>query len=373
MPFRVLIAPDKFKGTLTAEAAANAIARGWGRARSGDVLELAPISDGGEGFGSVLAGLLGCEERSVRTVDAAHRKCVARWWWVGRSRTAIIESAEVIGLARLPGGRYHPFELDTFGLGAVLMAVRKAGARRCLVGIGGSATNDGGFGMAKALGWRFFDASGLELKKWTELTRLQKIVAPAVRPRFPGLVVAADVKNPLLGVRGATRIYGPQKGLTPSDFPLAERCLRRLVQSWPNHSGRDISRAAGAGAAGGLGFGLMAFSGARFEEGFGVFAKYSALREKLQSADLVITGEGAVDRSTMMGKGAGQMARLCKRSGKPCICLAGCVKGGLAERGFFTRTLALTDLVSAKAAKAQPARWLERLAAIAAGSWQDAE
>jgi glycerate kinase len=214
----VLILPDKFKGTLTARAAAQAIAAGWRRGRSGDSLSLLPMSDGGDGFGGVLGGLMGAREQKAGTVDAAHRPCVARWWWEPKTRTAVIESAAAIGLAMLPPGEFHPFALDTFGLGAIIEAAAAKGARRCLMGIGGSATNDGGFGMARALGWRFLDGEDRPIEQWTYLERLERIQAPPRRLRFGRWLVAVDVQNPLLGPRGATRVYGPQKGLSPGDF-----------------------------------------------------------------------------------------------------------------------------------------------------------
>src|SRR5206468_11929707 len=144
MPLKVLIVPDKFKGTLTARAAADLIARGWGEARPQDSLELLPMSDGGDGFGEVLVRLLKLQERTIATLDAAHAPLQAKWWWDPKTRTAIIESAKIIGLALLPTKKFHPFDLDTFGLGAVLQAAADINARQCLMGIGGSATNDGG-------------------------------------------------------------------------------------------------------------------------------------------------------------------------------------------------------------------------------------
>ena len=313
MPLRVLIIPDKFKGTLTAHAAAEAIARGWRKARAQDSLELLPMSDGGDGFGEVTSALLQARSQRVKTVDAAHRPCVARWWWEPRTRTAIIESAAVIGLAMLPPKRFHPFQLDTLGLGAVVRAAAKKGATRCLMGIGGSATNDGGFGLARALGWEFLDRNGQLIEHWTGLHRLQRIRAPRRRRWFARRLVATDVQNPLLGPRGATRVYGPQKGLRPQDFALAERCLGRLARVVREQFGRDFAREPGAGAAGGLGFGLLAFLGAELKPGFDLFARQAALERHLRAADLVITGEGAIDRSTLMGKGVGQIARRCRR------------------------------------------------------------
>ena len=266
MPLKVLIAPDKFKGTLSAGEAAAAIARGWRNVRPADKLDLLPISDGGDGFGEVISALLRAKPHTVKTEDAAHRLCETTWGWEAKTKTAIIESATVIGLAMLPPGKFHPFELDTFGLGAVLRAAQAKGAKGILVGIGGSATNDGGFGLARALGWKFVDKLGHPVERWTELHRLSCVHSSELRP-FENVTVAVDVQNPLLGPRGATRVYGPQKGLRPDDFDLAERCLGQLASVMAREFKRDFAQAPGAGAAGGLGFGLLAFLGARLEIG----------------------------------------------------------------------------------------------------------
>ena len=263
----------------------------------------------------------------------------------------------------LPSGRFHPFELDTFGLGKVLQAVVKKGARRCFLGIGGSATNDGGFGVAKALGWQFLDAARGSIERWTELWRLAKVFPPQKRLWCKRLIVAVDVQNPLPGSRGATRIYGPQKGLRPDDFPRAERALRRLSRTSP-----EIARQSGAGAAGGLGFGLAAFFGASLCSGFEIFSEQARLDNHLQDADLVITGEGQIDVSTLMGKAVGQVTRRCRRFRIPSVVLAGTVVGGPRVRNAFTTVNALTDLVSRKKALTEPARWLETLAQRAASS-----
>src|SRR6266545_2142160 len=168
MPLKVLIAPDKFKGTLSAGEAATAIADGWRKVRPKDELDLLPISDGGDGFGEVISALLRAKPQTVKTEDAAHRPCEATWWWEAKTKTAIVESARVIGLAMLPPGKFHPFELDTFGLGAVLRAAQEKAAKQILIGIGGSATNDGGFGLARSLEWRFVDNHGHPVERWTE-------------------------------------------------------------------------------------------------------------------------------------------------------------------------------------------------------------
>ena len=394
-PLRVLVVPDKFKGTLPAAAAAEAIVRGWRNRRPDDTFDRLPISDGGDGFGEVMRTLLRARRRRTPCLDAAHRPCVASWWWEPKTRTAIIESAAVIGLAMLPerGGParasletshsptrrprfcapaipFDPFDLDTFGLGLLLRAVAAKGARRCLIGLGGSATNDAGFGLARALGWEFLGPGGLPLERWTDLPDLACIRPPKRRRWFSEVVAAVDVTNPLLGRRGASRVYGPQKGLRPQDLARAERCLRRLARVASREWGRDLAREPGAGAAGGLGFGLRAFLGARLEPGFDLLARQANLARHLRQADLVITGEGAIDDSTFMGKGVGRIASECQALGIPCLGLAGMVQGRGARRSPFTGLLALTDLANPEQAKARAAFWLERLAEHAAAEWE---
>ncbi len=361
---KILVIPDKFKGTLTADAAVQAIARGWRRGRPGDAIEMLPMSDGGDGFGAAVGKLLRARVQKVKTVDAAHRSCVANWWWEPKTKTAVIESANVIGLAQLPPGKFHPFELDTFGLGAVIRAAARKGARRCIIGIGGSATNDGGFGLARALGWKFVDRDGQAIERWTDLDRLASISRLKRSRWFREMIVAVDVNNPLLGTRGATRIYGPQKGLRRGDFALAEKCLRRLAKV----SHGDAS-APGAGAAGGLGFGLMTFLSARSESGFDLFARLAGLEKRLRSADLVITGEGCIDASTFMGKGAGEVGVRCRKWKVACIAFAGEIVGRPAANQLFAQTHALIDLTSVKGAKSKAEHWLKMLAEKTAAEW----
>src|SRR2546426_12692730 len=212
------------------------------------------MSAGGGGFGEVRGRLLKVEDPTLPTLAAAHTPLQAKWWWDPGTRTAIIESAGIIGLALLPTKKFHPFDLDTFGLGAALQAAAEMNARQCLMGIGGSATNDGGFGIARSLGWQFLDEHEQPIEQWRQLISLRRIRPPEPRQKLPELVVAVDVQNPLLGASGASRIYGPQKGLRPEDFAHAEKCLSQLADVVKRDLDLDAEAEPGAGAAGGLGF-----------------------------------------------------------------------------------------------------------------------
>jgi glycerate kinase len=326
------------------------------------------MSDGGDGFGVVLSALLDARARKQPTLDALHRPLRGTWWWQPKEKTAVIESANVIGLAMLPTKKFHPFQLDTFGLGKLLHAAAKAGARKCIVGIGGSSTNDGGFGLARSLGWQFFNRPGQEIMEWWQLGELAEARKPSTTLGLP-VVVAVDVRNPLLGPKGCSRIYGPQKGLRPHDFAFAEASLGRFAATLKEQHGIDAAKIPGAGAAGGLGFGLMAFAGATVESGFDLFARYAHLEEHVRSADLVITGEGAMDEQTAMGKGVGQIARLCRQSKAPCIALAGHAEPSVRKGKLFAEVRALTDRASSGRAQAQAAILLEQLAADMAHDW----
>ncbi|MGD0813118.1 MAG: glycerate kinase [Verrucomicrobiota bacterium] len=361
MSLRVLIVPDKFKGSLTAIDAALAIAAGWLKERPGDRVTILPMSDGGDGFGAVLGELMEAQPRFIRTIDAAHQPVRGIWRRVNvnAATTALIDSAEVIGPARLPHGKFHPFQLDSFGLGA-LVAAAKSGAASAIVGLGGSATNDAGFGMARALGWKFFNRDWDELEEWWRLADLAHARPPA--RSVPCKVTAAvDVTNPLLGPNGCSRVYGPQKGLRPQDFELAEKCLARLASVLKQQHDIDCANTPGAGAAGGLGFGLMAFAEARLESGFEVFARWARLDDRIARADLVITGEGQIDSQSYMGKGVGQVARLCLNLGIPCLAVAGIVLDAASARQCFVQARALTELADFAGAKLHARRNLRQL------------
>ena len=340
--------------------------RGWLRVRKADAVQLFPVADGGDGFGAAMADLLGARAQRIRTMNAAHQPWQARWWWQPGTRTAIIDSAGVIGLAVLPPGRFHPHQLDTYGLGTLLKEARERGARACLLGVGGSATNDGGFGLARALGWRFLDTQENEIERWTDLAHLRAIRPPATKWRFPRIVVAVDVANPLCGPRGATRVYGPQKGLKALELKSADRCLSRLAKVYREQFGTALAEVPGAGAAGGLGFGLMAFTGASLQSGFELFSRQAGLAQRLRWADLVLTGEGALDRSSFMGKGVGEIAQACHRRRLPCIAIAGSIAPVETPHSMFQQSIALTSLTDSKTARSRAAFWLQKAAESAA-------
>jgi glycerate kinase len=255
----------------------------------------------------------------------------------------------------------------------VVRAAAQKHPRICFVGIGGSATNDGGFGLARSLGWQFITRSGQLLERWRQLEELGLIVRPARRLVLRQLRVAVDVRARLLGVWGATRVFGPQKGIRPEDVKPAERCLRRLARV-VNEQMRlpaDPSKLPGSGAAGGLGFGLSVFVGGPLEPGLRLFAGQTQLKEQVRETQLVITGEGRIDEtSVLMGKGVGWVARWAARWKKPCLGLAGALEGTHITRPHFSELLGIAPaLATPEAAMAEPARWLRELARQAAGAW----
>ena len=240
-------------------------------------------------------------------------------------------------------------------------------AERIIIGIGGSATNDGGFGMAKQLHWEFRDKEGKEIKSWPKLIHLEKIIEPTPDRlplnNLPSIVVAADVQNPLLGEDGCTQVFGPQKGLLKHDIPKAEAALTRLAEIWESQMGENAAILPGTGAAGGLGFGLHCFAGAAIHSGFEVFAEATDLKSKLEEADIVITGEGALDRQTTMGKGVGELAKLSQVNNSKCIGLAGQLDNDKELAAFFNQCRALTEITSREEAEHNAAHWLEKLSA----------
>jgi glycerate kinase len=319
---RVLIAPDKFKGSLGAWQVANEIATGFRDVLPQANLEITPIADGGEGTAEVI-----CQARSGEWVacsahDALGNPISARYCWLAEGPTAVLEMSEAAGSRRLKSGVRDPLCATTSGVGEMLLDATRRGACQLIIGLGGSATNDGGFGMARALGFRFF-ADQKELTKGpAELAALTKI-SPPEGLRLPRISAAADVRNPLLGERGATRVFGPQKGVMPEQIVILEQALTKLADVVARDLGYEFRTTPGAGAAGGLGFGLMSFCGAELRSGFEVVAEIIQLEQKVSQADVVVTGEGRLDGQTLEGKAPAGVARIARKHRKRICAIVG--------------------------------------------------
>ncbi len=321
---RFLIAPDKFKGSLSARPVAENIALGIRDVLPDAEIDFAPVADGGEGTAEIICEALGGEWVSCAAHDALGRAIEARYAWMENSKSAVMEMSEAAGSRRLISQEQNPTQATTFGVGEMIADAGRRGARQIIVGLGGSATNDGGFGMGRALGFRFFgrDQEHELVNGPAELTKLTRIAEPE-NVRLPKIIAAADVQNPLLGDRGATRVFAAQKGATPGQIELLERALTNLAEVVARDFGSDFRDRPGAGAAGGLGFGLMNFCGAELRAGFGVVADAIGLEEKIQRADIVISGEGRLDAQTLEGKAPAGVATLARKSGKPIYAIVG--------------------------------------------------
>lgn len=320
---RILVAPQEFKGSLTARAAAEAIARGVRAAKPTVEVDLLPLSDGGPGFVDALHAALPSETYSVPCRDPLGRMVEGQLVVAGD--TVFIEAAQANGLNRLRPDELAPLTASTAGVADLLSAALDLEPTRIVVGVGGSATNDGGTGMATAMGARLLDADHNELPRdIPALTTLARIAWG--RPsslRGVDLVVATDVRNPLLGPNGAAAIFGPQKGATPAQVRTLQAALRVYALVVNESFGVAIAELPGAGAAGGLAGGMVAFLGARIASGFDLIAESTGLSARIEQADLVITGEGSYDAQSSMGKVTGRVQAIAREAGVPCIVLAG--------------------------------------------------
>jgi len=339
---RILIAPDKFKGSLSAQQVAENIALGIRDVIPDAQIEIAPVADGGEGTAEVICKARGGEWVTCRAHGPLGNPIEARYVWLTENASAVIEMSEAAGLRALKDGVRDVLRANTFGVGEMLLDGAKRGAREIIVGVGGSVTNDGGFGMARALGYRFFTGEReIENGGPAKLIGLARIEAPVAAGVSPAttlksesasasgaplqirIAAACDVKNPLLGENGATRTFGPQKGATPDELEILECALTRLADTVTRELGCDFRNDPGAGAAGGLGFGLMSFCGGELRPGFDVIADAVELEQKIRRADVVITGEGKLDHQTLEGKAPAGVARLARKFGKRVFAVVG--------------------------------------------------
>ena len=323
---KIVVAPDKFKGSLPAAQVAAAIAAGLraGLARAPELVTI-PVADGGEG--TVDAAVAAGFER-VPVTAAGPAGDPVRAGYARRGEVAVVELAGVCGLARLPGGRPAPLTASSFGAGEVLRAALEAGARRIVLGVGGSASTDGGAGLLQALGARVLDASGelvapgggaLRDVAALDLTGLH----PALHRSAREMILAADVANPLTGPDGAAEVYGPQKGASPAEVAVLAAGLRRWAAVVAAAIGTDWSQAPGAGAAGGVGFAALAVLGATRRPGIELVLDLAGFETALDGADLVITGEGSLDTQSLAGKTPVGVARAAARRGIQVVAVAG--------------------------------------------------
>lgn len=331
---RVVIAPDKFKGSLSAVEAARAISRGVLRASPDAQVDAVPMADGGEGTVEALVTATKGTFQTVRVTDPLGNSRHARLGFSGDGRTAFIEMASASGLVLVPESKRNPMVTTTYGTGELILAAVDLGADRIVLGIGGSATNDGGAGMAQAIGFRLLDSNGNDLSfGGGSLDRLDRIDPTGRDPRLDRveISVACDVTNPLCGPEGASAVYGPQKGASPETVRILDRNLARLAEVLERDLDRAVAELPGSGAAGGLGAGLVAFAGGTLQRGVELISRIVGLADRLEGASLCFTAEGSLDSQTAHGKTIAGVARAARDRGCPVIALAGGLAHGAEE------------------------------------------
>jgi len=369
---RVVVAPDKFEGSLTAGQAARAVEAGLLRARPDAEVVGLPLGDGGAGTLEALVAA-GFQRVTVPAHGPTGQPVQAAIALKGA--TGFVEMAEASGLKRLPGGRRAPLEATTYGTGELVRAALDRGVRELALGIGGSATTDGGAGMAAALGARFLDEHGAELPPGgAALLRLARVDVAGLDPRLRDVevTVAADVDNPLVGPEGAAHVFAPQKGAGPDEVLVLDSALRRYARVLAADLGIDLADTPGAGAAGGLGAGAIAFLGACIRSGIELVLELVGFDRAVADADLVVTGEGKLDAQSLRGKAPVGVARAATAHGVPVVALAGVVE--VADRELraagFEEAHALTELEpDTERCMAEAAPLLERLAERVGRTW----
>jgi len=331
---RVIAAPNAFKGSLRATAAAEAIAEGVRRVEPRAECRLIPLADGGDGTVAAFLAAMGGSAVTRTVTGPLGEPVEATFAVLPDGKTAVIEMAAASGLVLVPAERRDPLRATTYGTGELIRAALDLGCRKVIIGIGGSATVDGGAGAAQALGARLIDRTGGDLARGGGALADLERIDPGALPRLIAgaeFIVASDVDNPLCGPNGAAAVFGPQKGATLEMVAALDRGLANYGRILARDLGRDVADRPGAGAAGGLGAGLMAFLGARLVPGVDLILEMVRFREQLSWADLVFTGEGRVDGQTVRGKGPHGVARAAAEAGRPTVVLAGSVGPGAGE------------------------------------------
>ena len=326
---KIVIAPDSFKESLSAMEVAKAIESGFREIYPDAEYALVPMADGGEGTVESMVQASGGQYRFTDVSDPLGERVSARWGMMGDGRTAVIEMAAASGLNLVPPARRNPLNTSSYGFGELIAAALDEGVGRIILGIGGSATNDGGAGMMQALGAKLLDADGKALARCGgALESLASIDLSGCHPRLAeaALTVACDVNNPLCGERGASAVFGPQKGATPEAIPRLDAMLSRWGEVMAKTTGRDVRDAPGSGAAGGAGAALLGLLDAKLQPGVEIVVATLGLEAQVKDATLVITGEGRIDSQSISGKTPIGVAAVAKKYGKPAIALAGGLK-----------------------------------------------
>lgn len=337
---KIVIAPDSFKGSLSALEAAMSIQRGINNIDDGIETVIVPMADGGEGTVQSLIDVSGGKIIELTVHDPLFREIKSFYGIMGDGVTAVIEMAAASGLPLLTPDERNPLKTTTYGTGELIKDALNRGCRNFIIGLGGSATNDGGCGMAQALGVRFLDENGNEPGMGGgQLSKISSIDLSGIDPRITNtaFLAACDVDNPLCGEKGASTVYGPQKGATEKDVITLDYGLNHFSQIVKQQLKLDIKDVPGSGAAGGLGAGVLIFLNARLERGITIITRTTQLAEKMDGADLVITGEGRIDFQTAFGKTPFGVAQVAKKQNIPLIALAGSLGDGyqsLYSKGF---------------------------------------
>ena len=320
---KIIIAPDKFKGSLTTFEACESMEAGVRQVDNNIEVEKYPMADGGDGFGAVLQYYLKTETISCAATDPLGRNIAASYQWNDSSKTAIVELAVASGIVLLRKEELNPLVTSTFGTGLVIKHAIEKGAKKIILGLGGSATNDAGTGILAALGFEFRDEKEITLAPVGEnLSKITEIITPEVLPSVQ-FEIACDVQNPLFGENGAAHIYAPQKGATAEQVEILDNGLRNFADVLKRQTGKDIAQIAGTGAAGGIAASLMCFFPVQMVEGASLIMKVSGIEEALIGADILITGEGCIDNQTSDGKIVGQLAALAKSNDVKAIGICG--------------------------------------------------
>ncbi|MBZ4668883.1 MAG: garK [Defluviitaleaceae bacterium] len=328
---KVVVAIDSFKGSLTSMEAGFAIKQGIRSVSENIEVIVKPLADGGEGtVEALVAGMNGREEK-IEVTGPLSEKLVCSYGILDDSKTAIIEMSGAAGITLVPEHLKNPMNTTTYGVGEVIKAAIKEGCRNFIIGIGGSATNDGGVGMLQALGFEFLDENRMPVGRGGKVLgdiryiNTENHLSELDECHFK---IACDVTNPLYGVNGAAYVYGPQKGADPKMVEILDQGLMNYAKVVKEQLGKDVDKVPGAGAAGGLGYGFLAFLNAKLESGIQIVLEETHLEKDIKDADLVITGEGKLDFQTAMGKAPTGVAKLAKKYGKKVIAFAGCITEG---------------------------------------------